>query len=318
MKTLYIFGNGFDIAHGIKTSYSAFRAFLNKNHESFLATFEGMYSIQPLDDTEPWYTKEAQEKWNQSVIHNLWRNFEEEIGHPDVDEMYDFAYSMVDTMPEQGIIDTMDAYWRKQYGFVDELQKYVLEWVETIDTSNVTCKKDCLINNDNDLFMSFNYTDTLESAYGIRYVLHLHGGASSCCKIPPIMGHGNKYIIDSYRRKATEAMEEHVEWYESICNATANFCESLYKNTDAIISTHNAFFSALRDIDQIVCLGLSFDDVDVPYLNKIQTEIPPETKWMIYYHSDEDLKRLKSVFGITGISRKFEIYFRESNNFWDK
>ena len=33
---------------------------------------------------------------------------------------------------------------------------------------------------------------------------------------------------------------------------------------------------------------------------------------------DEDLKRLKSVFGITGISRKFEVYFRKSDNFWDR
>lgn len=30
------------------------------------------------------------------------------------------------------------------------------------------CKKDSLINNRNDLFMSFNYTDTLEKVYGMR------------------------------------------------------------------------------------------------------------------------------------------------------
>lgn len=51
LQTLYIFGNGFDIAHGIKTLYAAFREFLKENHESFLTTFESMYNIQPLDDT---------------------------------------------------------------------------------------------------------------------------------------------------------------------------------------------------------------------------------------------------------------------------
>lgn len=132
------------------------------------------------------------------------------------------------------------------------------------------------------------------------------------------MGHGNKYIIDSYRRKAKEAQEEYVEWYESICNAIADFCESLYKDTDAIISENDDFFSALRDVNQVVCLGLSFGDVDVPYLDRIEYEVRPETKWLVYYHSDEDLKRLKSVFGITGISRKFEVYFRKSDNFWDR
>ena len=48
MQTLYIFGNGFDIAHGIRTPYAAFREFLKENHESFLTTFESMYNIQPL------------------------------------------------------------------------------------------------------------------------------------------------------------------------------------------------------------------------------------------------------------------------------
>lgn len=180
------------------------------------------------------------------------------------------------------------------------------------------CKKDSLINNRNDLFMSFNYTDTLEKVYGIKDVLHLHGGIPSCCEIAPIMGHGNKYIIDSYRRKAKEAQEEYVEWYESICNAIADFCESLYKDTDAIINENDDFFSALWDVNQVVCLGLSFGDVDVPYLDRIEYEVRPETKWLVYYHSDEDLKRLKSVFGITGISRKFEVYFRKSDNFWDR
>lgn len=232
--------------------------------------------------------------------------------------MYDSAYSMVDTMPMEGIIDTMNVYWREQYGFVDKLQKYVLEWLQTIDTSQAMCKKDSLINNRNDLFMSFNYTDTLEKVYGIKDVLHLHGGIPSCCEIAPIMGHGNKYIIDLYRRKAKEAQEEYVEWYESICNAIADFCESLYKDTDAIISENDDFFSALWDVNQVICLGLSFGDVDVPYLDRIEYEVRPETKWLVYYHSDEDLKRLKSVFGITGISRKFEVYFRKSDNFWDR
>ena len=68
LQTLYIFGNGFDMAHGIRTPYAAFREFLKENHESFLTTFESMYNIQPLDDTEPWYTKEAQERWDKSVI----------------------------------------------------------------------------------------------------------------------------------------------------------------------------------------------------------------------------------------------------------
>ncbi|MGN0573033.1 MAG: AbiH family protein [Acutalibacteraceae bacterium] len=37
--SLYVQGNGFDIAHGIKAPYSAFGAFLSEHHESFLTRF---------------------------------------------------------------------------------------------------------------------------------------------------------------------------------------------------------------------------------------------------------------------------------------
>lgn len=130
MRTLYLFGNGFDLAHGIKTPYSAFREFLKEKHELFLVEFEKMYNIQPLDDTEPWYTENAQKRWDESVIEDLWKTFEEKIGHPDVEGMYDFASSLADTMPSEGIIDTMNDYWKEQYGFVEKLQKYVLEWLK--------------------------------------------------------------------------------------------------------------------------------------------------------------------------------------------
>ena len=67
MSKLYIFGNGFDIAHGINTPYTTFRKFLKQNHEDFLTTFEAMYNILPLDDTEPWYTETAQKHWYESI-----------------------------------------------------------------------------------------------------------------------------------------------------------------------------------------------------------------------------------------------------------
>ena len=60
---------------------------------------------------------------------------------------------------------------------------YVLEWLQTIDTSRAMCKKDRLINNRNDLFMSFNYTDTLEKVYGIKDVFHPQGGPHHVVRI---------------------------------------------------------------------------------------------------------------------------------------
>ena len=318
MKTLYLFGNGFDIAHGINTSYSSFRSFLNDHHEEFLASFEKMYDILPLDDTEPWYTEEAQKKWEDSVINDLWKSFEEKIGYPNVNEMHDFAESLLDGMPTEGIKDTLDDYWHEEYAFSESFQKYVQEWLETIDTSVATVKKSSLVKNTADFFINFNYTDTLERVYCINNVLHIHGSVSACGIDPPIMGHGNKYLIDLYRRKAAEAQQEFIEWEESICNAIADYCEKLYKDTEKIIKANDQYFSDLYDVDQVICLGLSFGDVDIPYLTRIMHEIKSTTKWIIYYYDSTAYERLKSVFGILGISRTFETYFLPSESFWDK
>ena len=318
MTKLYMFGNGFDIAHGIHTPYSAFRKFLQREHETFLTRFEEIYSIYPLDNTEPWFSEEAQKRWDKSILIDLWKTFEEDIGHPNVDEMYDRALSLVDSMPNEGIKDTLDAYWRKEYGFSHELQKYVLEWLESTDTSSAVVKKDNLLNNQIDLFINFNYTDTLERVYGIDNVFHIHGGVSTCTDTPPIMGHGNKYLISSFRRKAKKHQEEFNEWAESICNAIANYGESILKDSEKIIKLNERFFTSTRDVQQVVCLGLSFGDVDIPYLNRIKMEVPKSTQWLIYYYGEESHRRLKDVFGITGISSEFEVYFLPSTMFWDR
>ena len=318
MSTLYLFGNGFDVAHGIKTPYSAFRSFLSKHHESFLTKFEAMYHIQPLDDTEPWYTESAQKRWDERVHKDLWERFEEDIGHPDVDGMYDYALSLVDSMPDTGIADTLDAYWKDEYSFSDDLQKYVLEWLNTIDTSQCRCKKKSLVGANTDYYINFNYTDTLERVYRLNNVFHVHGGIPTCSFIPPIMGHGNRFLITDNKEKVKAYYEEGIEWAYSAHKAIAKFSESLYKDVDKIIVSNGHFFSQLNCVDQVVCLGISFGDVDVPYLQRILDEVDTKTEWTAYYYTPDDLKRLKSVFGILGITRKYNVRFLHSDTFWDE
>ena len=206
---------------------------------------------------------------------------------------------------------------RKEVEKQFDKEQELIEWLETIDISKAARRKTEFVKNQSDLFINFNYTDTLESVYGIKDVLHIHGGIPTCSTTLPIMGHGNKYLIDLYRRKAKEAQEEFVEWEESICNAIADYCETLYKDTDKIISFNEKFFSLLQNVEQIICLGLSFGNVDIPYLVRIQQEIKPTTKWKVYYYDLAALKRLKDVFGILGITRKYEVYFLQSDSFWD-
>lgn len=322
MSTLFILGNGFDLAHGLDTSYWNFRTFLSENYPEFLFAFERMYNILPLDDTEPWYTEEAQKKWNKSVNKNLWKYFEEKMGNPDIDAMLDMSESVVgDLCLADGVVairDTMDEYWRREYGFVNELSKYIEEWVEQIDISKVTVQKKIIENNNSDLFITFNYTGTLEEIYKIEsdQILHIHGSIEPYCDMAPIMGHGNIFDVKKYKEKSIDADEKFWEETASIYNAISEYLNTLLKDTEQIIYRNESFFKRLSCIDNIVILGLSFGDVDIPYLTKIKDSVSDQIKWNVYYYDDAAKKDLEKVFNVTNINISKDC-FRQSNEFWD-
>ena len=47
MNRMLIVGNGFDLEHGLKTTYWDFREYLEENYLDFLITFEKMYNFYP-------------------------------------------------------------------------------------------------------------------------------------------------------------------------------------------------------------------------------------------------------------------------------
>ena len=78
MSTLYIIGNGFDRAHGLKTSYWDFRNYLEKYAEDFLVQLENMYSIAPFERLDKRFrkNKEVQKRRDDDIYETLWKNFE--------------------------------------------------------------------------------------------------------------------------------------------------------------------------------------------------------------------------------------------------
>lgn len=293
MKTLYLIGNGFDIQHKLPTYYRDFRAFLSEHHEEFLRRFEEIYNIYPLDESEPWYTPQAGEEWLQRVNKGLWKCFEEDIGHPNTDEMIQLSECASEGLnAKYGQVlteSTMDAYWHRQYGFVKELQEYVKEWIMSLDFSSVVPCKKAIVNNKSDYFLTFNYTNTLEEVYHIpkEHVLHIHGGIFPYCSTKPIIGHGNKKEIEKFRKLAVESRKSGNGDEASIHNAVANYLQSTLKDTRQIIKDNNDYFTQLKQIRHVVAIGLSFGEVDIPYLLKIKTSVRKDAIWEAFYFGDE-------------------------------
>lgn len=317
IKTLYIIGNGFDIAHGLDTRYWKFREYLENVDPYFLRNFEELYNIQPLDDTEPWYNQVAQERWNKSVNLNLWSIFEEKMGTPNTTEMIEQSDCVTQGMPMVGIRDHMDIYWKEQFGFISKLQEYVKEWIESVDTAGVKCKRKALIDS-NDLFLNFNYTDILEKVYGIESVLHIHGGVSSVCDIPPIMGHCNMKDIEQHRIWAKEADEKFCEAEASVLDAVADYLEEIYKDVKENMFLNKSFFNILQNVEHVVIIGWSAGSVDIPYLKEVINKVDKNSIWTVYYYDSTAYESLKKVFGEMGITDAKKIHYERSEDFWDK
>ena len=321
-KRLYVIGNGFDIAHGIPTTYWSFRAYLERTDSELLEAFEKLYDIEPLDDTEPWYSEAAQERWNKSVNNELWSIFEEAMGHPNISSMEDFSSNILDELElETGNIeirDTMDAYWRNEFGFISELQSLVTNWISQISLLEIVPKKKELIGNNCDYFFTFNYTNTLEDVYDIENVLHIHGGIGENADYEPIMGHCNKSEIDKHKKLSYEADDEYDEGGASINIAISNYLDAIYKDTASIISFHKQYFSLLHSVNHVIIIGWSAGDVDIPYLRKIKDSINCSARWTAYFYDEVALDSIKTAFNEIGITGNYETEFLHTTDFWDK
>ena len=86
MKTLYIIGNGFDIAHNLPTSYWHFREYLEDMHQDFLAEFEYLYNIGRIDLSDPRVSERTVSRWKKAISDTLWSDFEDKMGRPNIDD----------------------------------------------------------------------------------------------------------------------------------------------------------------------------------------------------------------------------------------
>lgn len=130
-----------------------------------------------------------------------------------------------------------------------------------------------IINEKEIIAISFNYTETLETVYGINpsNICHIHGQRETCIELqnekkmmpfgknnsPLIVGFGDKQVRN---RKQIQRK---------------SLLMGLFKNTQNIIYQNKDFFEKIADSDikEIYSLGFSFSDADMPYIRKICLEL---------------------------------------------
>lgn len=159
MDSLYILGNGFDLAHEMPTGYRDFRRWLVENNRfDVIQELQSAYPAKIEDD------------------YLLWSQFERTLGEYDLDTVINWSwenlYLTVDSLGNQlfsnSFIDTQ---------LPDIIDEAFSKWVRSIKIAAKGVYNEIPFDA---IYLTFNYTDNLEQLYHIpeQQVLHIHGRAS--------------------------------------------------------------------------------------------------------------------------------------------
>ena len=284
MKILYVIGNGFDLHHDINCSYSDFKEWLGEHDRSFLLKMDVIYGC-------------CDGKW--------WCDFENNLGEIDVME---YAQRVAFENGVDLSSDHCDRMWsdaqievENEMGYLySALQGYFEKWVTQLNAPNV--QKRVYLEIQEASFLSFNYTQTLEDIYNVKpeQVLHIHGVAGNGERL--IIGHrfSKKQLKDLYPtpydlykqgkidEETVSSYDVHDEWaWDEAFSQVA----SMQKPVKQLIQDHQNFFGAIKGALKVCAYGLSFSEVDLPYLKEV-IAMAPLAKWEISYYSENDEERV--------------------------
>lgn len=296
-RTLVVIGNGFDIMHGVKSSYLDFQKTIEKNSSL-------RFYLETYLDTE-----------------DLWSNLEDSLGrlnystflNPDIIDMWLDNYGAYD--PDAQAADffaAVETAIAPTFEIPSELNKRFKKWVKTL-TVDGKDRPFAMLHGDYKV-LCFNYTEFIEDLYGAKAdnVCYIHGCRKNrkCCKPGElILGHRpgmeeeqwDKVKLKPYKFKDTYKRYIMESALETAAREAAWYDESTTKNCDAIIKNHEQFFNGLSDMEEVYVIGHSLSEVDYPYFKEICKK--SDAKWYIGFHSLDDMKRLLVFADVMGLSK---------------
>jgi hypothetical protein len=271
-ERLYIIGNGFDIFHGIPSRYSDFGNYLRTNDFELYETIEKYLCLDG-----DWCDLEAALAWmDADTLADEASDFLVSYGADDWSDAFhhDYQYQI------QIVVEQLSTKLKDQFS----------SWIRNLIIPKMeTYKKMKLAINCDSLFLTFNYTSTLETLYKIKknHILYIHGDAQSN-RDELVLGHG-------WRREERgslndvpnpEDLDTRVMQGNDIID---QYFDTTFKNSEDIIEQNKAFFSSLGTVRSICVLGHSLTDVDMPYLEKIVSQIKiNDVAWEVSYYSQEE------------------------------
>ena len=305
-----IIGNGFDLYHGMPTSYYYFACYLLAKNEDIYDDWAEMYGFsrgiihRPFEDLE----RKIDDK-------GYWSNFEKSLGYISSEWVENSLLDDLDLENPEAVDLPIE-----RPNHVAEIKQMLNDWIrETVDTDHnfevvnqlIGAKK--LDISASDAFLSFNYTHTLEKLYHAHNVLHIHGENtldSEDCEL--VIGHGN----DSEIKKMQETIEDLEQYYYEQPSRNRiqeyqfeiDILEDLRKPVETCLKRLKAFLAKLPEPEAIYVYGFSLGDVDVPYIKFIRAKWP-NCRWKFSYYSDSDKITIDKTAEFLGLKEsQYELF----------
>lgn len=301
MSSLFIAGNGFDVAHGIPTQYSEFRSFIIQKYPEALELRDEVVCLEDFGKIDPnEFAAEILLNAMDKAAGENWCNFEDALAYINFDNKFPLPNH------KENETDEEDQMLMQQYllymdmltsGFIncskiwqDLFRLWIKEIQSTIDRGNYQSKASLLkLFSDPEMqFFSFNYTKTLQKLYGVKKVIHIHNRVGQ--KL--IFGHDKSGKVGLYQNMN----------YEDGPNISSSFLDdmvlSFKKDTASPMKKYANFFRSLNcNIDRVYSYGFSYGKVDRVYIKEIISRISENTLWLFTEHEahNHEALRIKKI-----------------------
>lgn len=299
MNHLYIIGNGFDCHHKINSRYKDFRLWLNNNN------------IELLNKIEELYADSCNAEW--------WSDFERSLASKDIIQ---YAINVAFQNQPDLSSEHCDSTWDLAEQAVDKempkvyksIKECFHQWIIQLNPPSPNMKIN--IYTTDSLFLTFNYTKTLESLYNLnpKNILHIHG----CIDIDEnfIIGHGKsrdeielfyeKRNLSDYNPMSNMAKAELSRYYDEMSDyliqpheeaaiyTALSQMSSLKKPVEELIDKYSDFFRIIRGTTHFHVYGFSLSDIDMPYMDAIVKNIGIEDTYWEF--SDYNNKNREAIY----------------------
>lgn len=269
---LYVIGNGFDLWHGIPSSYGQFKEYVSRHDrdlfdavDRYLPAVEDWSNLESaladvdvesiIDDLGHFMPPYSAEEWSDAGHHN----FQYEVNQ---------------------IVQRLSTELRARFG----------EWIRSlvIPTPGTATKRLNGIDV-NAIFLTFNYTSTLGDLYNVpdAHVLHIHG-AARLQDSELILGHAWN---PAQRRSLNDRpdIEDIDTRLMEAYGILDDYFSRTFKPSEQLIRKHQAFFDRLGAIETVHLLGHSLSDVDLAYIQALLS-VPSvaASRWYVACRSEQE------------------------------